>query len=478
MRYLQNFRRTSILTLIAMGRFSPKVVRAARLFASFMLGSGVSSLVAFVAMPVYTRLLAPDSYGYFDVATTVGTIAAALLYADVWVGVMRLSMRDSDLNRWVKPGVGLFAISSVALALVAAVTSIILHPEHVWLVYGAVVAKAGASFWGFVSRGANMVRLFALSGVVNAVGTFLVSVIGLRSTGLEAGALFLGVICGSMFQVILIELRLRVFYRAFASAGSFWSSELLRFTLPLGLNSVAFWVFSSAGRISVASEMGLFENGIYAAASKLGGLVTVVSGVVTLVWQQLSFERGSRGSEFYVKATALAAMIYGIGGALVSPLGVLFYEGTVDERYLDGWTTVPGFILVAVLAGYSNFVGNIFYALERTSQLFVSTIVCLIVVVMTTQPFVVAFGINGANLALILGYAANIGVRHIILRSSYSVSIPVINIGIAFIGVLAAGFVVVVVGPLFGMLTGVIFSAGFGWWTLRRGGLQGAIVLR
>lgn len=455
-----------------MSRFNPRIARALRLFWSFMLGSGLASLVAFVAMPVYTRLLAPDQFGYFDLANTFGTIAAAFVYADVWVGVMRLSMRDSSLDRWLGPGIGLFMISTLLLGVIACVVWILADPDYLWMVFLAMLSKAAASFWGFAARGVGYVKLFAATGALNAIVTFVVSVVALQLLPMGAGALFLGVLAGCTLQVVLIEIRVGIVSRVVAAPRGLWSAELVRFTLPLGLNSVAFWIFTGAGRVAVAAEMGLADNGVFAAAAKLGGLVTVVSGVVTLVWQQVSFEGGIKDSLFYRKGTALAALLYGAGGSAAVPLGVWFYQFTVDERYYDGWAVVPGFLLVAVLAGYSNFVGNIFYALERTSALAVSTMVCLAVVSATTIPLVREFGINGANLALIAGYAVNIGVRHLFLSRGAQTVIPIANICAASLGVALTGFVAILVSVESAIFVSLVFSALFGLWTLRWGGLR------
>lgn len=453
-----------------MARLSPKVVRVLRLFMSFMLGSGLASLVTFVAMPVYTRLLAPEQFGYFDLASTYGTIVSALVYADVWVGVMRLSLRDRDPDSWLGPGLGIFAVSTALLGVATLVIGIVFDPDHLWWVFLAMALKAAATFWGFAARGAGFVNLYAVTGAINAVLTFVASVVALYFCSMGTAGLFLGIVVGSLVQVVMIEARVGPLRRAVAARAPLWSTELLRFTLPLGINSVAFWVFTSAGRVAVASEMGLGDNGVFAAAAKLGGLVTVVSGVVTLVWQQISFEGGAKTAAFYGRGTALAALLYGAGGALAVPLGTWFYLVTVDERYQTAWVTVPGFILVAVLAGYSNFVGNIFYALQRTTDLFISTVLCLVVVVVATVPLVREVGINGANLALIAGYAVNIGSRHLILQRRVNMAISIVNVLLAATGVTLVGIATILVGLLPASGMAAVFVAMFGVWTLRRRG--------
>lgn len=411
-------------------RFPTTVKRALRLFAVFLSGTGLGNLVTFLALPVYTRLVPPADFGYFDLSMTYVTIIAALLYADVWVGVMRFSLvRASNSDKSIRVGLQYFFLSSGALVLVAFGVRIAANPEHLWLTLGLGIARSLSNFWSFSSRGLGGERAFAVSGVLNAVVSFATTVVLLAIARIGVDGLYVGVIAGCLFQVVFLEIRFRLLQRAaHVATDRALRARLGRFALPLSLNSVAFWVFTGFGRIVVSRELGLEANGVFAAASKLSGIVTVIASVVTLVWQQLAFERGREDARFFERGNALSATVYSLGCTLAVPVGVLLYQITVDERYANGWHAVPLFLVVAAMAGYSSFVGNIFYVTERTSALFWSAIACMVVVVILTVPLVRTFGLNGANLALIAGYSINIGVKHMLLRCSDSIGAPVLSL--------------------------------------------------
>jgi O-antigen/teichoic acid export membrane protein len=447
------------------------VKRAIRLFAVFFTGSGLGNLITFLALPVYTRLVSPADFGYFDLSQTVVTIVAALLYADVWVGVMRFSLADGrQADQAIKAGLQFFMLSTLCMVLVSVGVKFAFDPRYLWLTMGLGLARALANFWSFSSRGLGGEKAFAASGVINSIVSFSATVALLVGARAGVVALYLGVVAGSLSQAAFLEVRFRLLRKAWgAQTDSVLRLRLAKFALPLSLNSVAFWAFTGFGRIVVAREMGLEANGVFASASKLSGIVTVVAGVVTLVWQQLAFERGRDDSRFFERGNAVSATVYLFGCTIAIPVGVALYKVSVDQRYAMGWSAVPLFLIVAAMAGYSSFVGNAFYVTERTSFLFWSAVACMLIVLILTIPLVRGFGLNGANLALVLGYAVNIGTKHFFMSKFDRVRAPVVILAWGSVACVVSAWSVLFLSFWWATLVALGSATLFALWSWRSG---------
>jgi O-antigen/teichoic acid export membrane protein len=437
----------------------------------FFSGTGLGTFVTFLALPIYTRLIPPADFGYFDLSQTYVTIIAALVYADVWVGVMRFSLSDAtESAKAIRAGLQFLLLSSFVMLLLAIGIWTALDPDHLWLALGLGLARSLASFWSDSSRGLGGEKAFAASGVLNAVVSFGVTVTLLAIAEIGVAGLYVGVIVGCLAQVVFLEARFRLLDRACCVV----TDRALRarlgwFALPLSLNSVAFWVFTGFGRIIVSQELGLEANGVFAAASKLAGIVTVVASVITLVWQQLAFERGRGDARFFERGNAVSATVYSLGCTVAVPIGVLVYRVLVDQRYASGWNAVPLFLVVAAMAGYSSFVGNVFYVTERTSSLFWSAAACMVVVVIATVPLVGALGLNGANLALVLGYSVNIGVKHALLKSYDSVGAPLASLVLGAATCIVSVASVLTLTLASAVAVGVVSAIAYAVWSWRSG---------
>lgn len=400
-----------------------------QLAGQLFVGSALGKLVVFMVFPIYTHFVAPEDLGYYDLSITYGTIVAGLVFMDIWVGVLRRLLDPGrtlvDRERSVRGGFLLVCVSLVVLFLVAGIVQLALAPQYVWWVLGCVGTGGLRDFWTSVARGKGETRAFAYSGIVASLATAAISSLFVWGLSMGVQSLYLGVIGGNLIQIAILESRVQIFGAVFRNRVD-WSELrwLLVFCAPLAINSVSYWIFSGAGRIAVSYEMTIADNGIFAAASKFGAVVGLFSAVFTLVWQQLSFTKGVDDRLFFERGMLLSCATY-LGGAVLSaPLSMWLYRVLMAHSFAAGVSAVPGFILVAALAGYSTFVGNIFYAIDRTKIIFYSTLSVLLVVGLTSVLFVRLFGIDGANISLALGYIVGLVIRVSVLRRVANIRDP------------------------------------------------------
>jgi O-antigen/teichoic acid export membrane protein len=386
--------------------------------------------VNFISYPLYTHFLAPEDLGYYDLSIAYGTMIGSFFLMDVWVGVMKRVMaadsrKESDSS--IRSGFVVVLGAVFIMAVIAAAIEILSPVDHLWYVLACTAATGLQNYWSFLARAKGENLVFAISGVIGAVMSFVLSLSLLELTSLGNVSLYIGLIMGACSQVFFLEFRLRVLISVFTARVD-WKSlrSLVLFSLPLAINSASYWIATGAGRIGISRELSLFDNGIYAAASKLGSIVGLLAGVITMVWQQASFVRSAKDREFFANGMRSALGVYMGGTAIAIPVGIVAYQTVVASEYASGLSTIPGFVVVAVLAGYQTFVGNIFYAIERTATIFYSTLVVLLTVVFATVPLVRTFGIDGANAALAIGYVLGIVVRVCVLRRSAKIESPVL----------------------------------------------------
>lgn len=399
-----------------------------RLGATFFVGSALSRLIGFIVFPIYTYFLPPESTGYYDVSLTYGTVIGGLLFMDVWVGVMKQLLQphnERPVNPVVRSGAIVIGSAIAALALLTVVLSFTVEAPYVWWVFACIATGGLRDYWAYVARGLGKTSVYALSGLLAAVVTAVMTLVLLVWFDIGVQALYAGLVAGQLGQLLMLEPSAGV-VGILRQSQSNWPElkRLLRFSVPLGVNSISYWLYTGIGRIAVSQELSLTENGLYAASAKFGAMVGVLSGVITLVWQQVSFTKEASDTGFFHRGMKLAAGVYAGGAAIATPIAVFLYQALVAPEYQDGSLKVSGFIVVAAIAGYSTFVGNVFYTVDDTRALFHSTLVILLVVLATTFPLVRMYGIDGANLSLIAGYAVGILARNILLRKRAGIHSP------------------------------------------------------
>ena len=51
----------------------------------FVLGTVLSKLIAFIMLPLYTAVVPPSDFGYYDLSVTYLTVVCESLFLNIWV---------------------------------------------------------------------------------------------------------------------------------------------------------------------------------------------------------------------------------------------------------------------------------------------------------------------------------------------------------------------------------------------------------
>ena len=109
-------------------------------------------------------------------------------------------------------------------------------------------------------------------------------------------------------------------------------------------------------------------------------------------------------------------------------LRVDFWARLIKGDYIEAINYVPLFLVVAVVSGFSAFIGNIFYAIKSTKVISISTLVSGVVTVSASVPFIKLLGANGANIAVLVGFAVNIAIRFLLLKRKIKFKMPLVEL--------------------------------------------------
>lgn len=104
---------------------------------------------------------------------------------------------------------------------------------------------------------------------------------------------------------------------------------------------------------------------------------------------------------------------------ILIPFFNIVFPYIVDESYYQAKVTIPLFLVSSVISAYSTFIGNIFYAIKDTKTIFISTVLSCLLNLTLCKPLIVLWGLNGANISIILSFIFNILIRFIVLKKKF-----------------------------------------------------------
>jgi len=83
----------------------------------------------------------------------------------------------------------------------------------------------------------------------------------------------------------------------------------------------------------------------------------------------------------------------------------------VNETYANSKAVIPLYLLATVASFVSIFLGSIFGAIKKTTGIFTTTLFSSIVNVIIINAFIGIWGLQAANISLLMGFLVNIVLR-------------------------------------------------------------------
>lgn len=402
--------------------------------AYYLMARGVSGIINFLAIAIYTRILSPEDYGrYILVIAGVGLFDVVLFQ---WLRLSMSRFLPAHLDD-PKPLLSTVLAVFLALVLLTGCGGIVLSwiwPDHTLrkLIILAV-PLLWAQAWFELNLSLSAVKLLPgryglmyglKSACALAAGAFLI-VMGLRAYGP-----LLGVLVGMLASPLIFS---TADWRGVVPRISqHILSDIMRYGLPLTALFALSFVVSSSDRFLIAWFLGEGQAGIYAAAYDLGQQsLTLMMSAVNLAAHPLAvraLEQRSDGAcrlQLKRNGTLLLAiaMPSAAGMAVLAPnissvmLGAEFRE--------DAARIIPWIALAILLSGMRAFHFDLAFQLGRQTigQVWVVGAAAVLNIILNLW-WIPAFGLMGAAYATAAAYLLAILMSAAIGRKVFQVPVP------------------------------------------------------
>lgn len=395
----------------------------------YFAGNILTKLVAFFLLPIYTRLLPSEDMGYYDYSISLLNMLIPVICMEIWSGIMRFMFDSKEKEKKYKAvfnGLIIFLFSLFLYVIVFLVLGLIKDVRLIVLIflYGFFVMLQ--NIYGAIARGVGLGQIYALSGIISSLVTAFTNIVLMLGFNLLLEALYIGAIIGFISQIIIIEMKVKVIPNIkFSMFDYAMIKGMLKFSLPLSLNSAFFWFLSSYNRVALTAQLGLSVTGMYAVAGKFTAFMTLVSTSFSLAWQELAYSKGNdkdRGTLYNVASNYYVKFLFA-GLLLIVPFISIIFPFLIHENYADAYELVPLYLLATAASIFSSFLGNIFGAEKKTGIIMYSTVIAAIVNVITLHLLINRIGAQAANISLFLGFMTNIVIRIVMLRSVTKIKI-------------------------------------------------------
>lgn len=404
------------------------------------LGGALVGALAFILLPLYSRVLTPAEYGTVAVMAAVTAVLSLTMPLGLHGAVTRLYFETADVEErrqrvgaiWLAMvGIALF-LGALAQVFGAAAFGLLLpavpfYPYGVlavWTAVASVFARIPLGLLQIEERAREYVALtIGMALLTTLLTVILVVTLRLGAAGYLAGALAAGIVMAPVY-VLLTTRRANVR----------WRPDIVRSALlygtPLVPHGLAGWTLELSDRAILQRFVSLASLGIYSLAYQFGVLMNVVGTALNNAWipfvfKRLNEDRSDAGASLSRLATYFAAAIAWAG------LGVAMLAGDAiavltPVAFHDAIPLAPWIVFGCALQALYYVPGNLVLARGRTSRLAIVTFSAAVMNVTLNLALVPRYGVAAAAWAtfasylLMLGLAWRAGQRAFALHYEYA----------------------------------------------------------
>lgn len=389
----------------------------------FALGNVLVKLISLLLMPLYTSYLTTEQYSVAELLNNFTEIVIPIVTLCVVDAVYRFSIDDDvDYASVFTNAVKVLTCGYLVLSVLSTVFYYLTGYSYTFYFLLLYIAASAQKLCSQFSRGIGDVKIFAFSGVLNAMvlvaSNLLLIVLLHKGTEAYLLSLIIAHLCSSVFCFITSK---EYNYFDIKRLDKHLLKDMLIFSVPNVPNMLSWWANNLSNRYIILCFMGDGAAGLFTAASKLPAVINTMAAIFQQAWQySTAKELKAKDSEAFFSGVFKYYICFII---LMCSVIILFmpYVSYLLLRgdFYKAWRYVPLLLVSAAIGCVSTFFGT-FYTAAKENKMAMYTTMCGAAVNVATNILLInSYGISGTLIAGLFGITV-IAVMRIIDTSRYT----------------------------------------------------------
>lgn len=397
----------------------------------FTIGNVGSKLITFLMLPVYTYTLSRREYGVTDLAVTTVSFLLPIIFLSISDALLRFTL-DKDENKKV-----IFTntlLVTIIMGIGTLLVSIILHflgVQFSFYVGLILVVQSFQQVFAQMSKAIGKERIFAVNGILLAFFTAGLNILLLVGFRLGINGFFISLLLANLFSNLYLFKRINIMqYFSMASFDKNKLIEMLRYSIPLIPNAIAWWGSNDINRYLILFFLGSSFNGIFAVSSKLPSIINLFNSIFFQSWQLSAIEEFDHkdSEEFFSTIFEFYSQLLFLGTTVLICFSKVFMSLIVSHTFYQAWKFSPFLLIATLYQCLSGFIGQIFVASKNTNKIFSTTVYGFVINIFLTAVFLPIIGLQGAGVGAMLSFFTVWIIRQVSVQKIIKLSINWNNI--------------------------------------------------
>lgn len=382
----------------------------------FAIGSFGSKLIMFFLVGFYTYYLSKSEYGTADLLINTINLMLPIVSLSVSEGVLRFvldSKSNSEKLDWLRTaisinfvGLGLtgFLLGGVFLcglplmisSYIGLLSFLLLTIQSFQLIFMQYLKAIGK------------LRIYASNGILLSLLTMFFGLFFFRQMVNKLDAYFLSLVLANSFSLVFLSFNIswkNLFIKK-KDLDQLQKKQLITYSLPLIPNSAMWWILTTSSRFIMTFFLGVASNGMYAAASKVPSLLSVIGSIFLQAWQLSAVEnyRKKNAGSFYQNVFNHYCTLLLVFSCLILLFLDPIASALLSKEFYFAKAYIPLLLISNFFSCVSGFLGTAYIVVKKTKGVLTTSLVGAAVSLVGSLILIPLVGINGASIASGLGF--------------------------------------------------------------------------
>lgn len=367
-----------------------------------------SKILAFLLVPLYTRVLTTEEYGNYDFVSTTIQLLIPILTISICDAVVRYLMEEGISHKHVITVGMRFCLIGVVLFTIFILVNRLFGEVYALSEYAcmSILLFFSTVFYQFTTsaaKGMEKISMIAVAGVMSTLVMISTNIVFLLYLKMGIIGFFSAGILSQFIPAIFLFFRLELTKYNQAKINKDVRNVMIKYSMPLILNTVGWWMNNALDRYAVTFICGAAANGVFSVAYKIPTILATVQQIFIQAWQITAIKEYSKDSgAFYGKMMNFINMTMGMTCMALVLMTKLLAGFLYANDFYQAWQYVPFLLVSGVMNSASGILGPILCADENSRALGVSTFFGASINVVLNILFVYAIGPQGATIATLI----------------------------------------------------------------------------
>lgn len=392
------------------------------------LGTISTQFVGFFLLPLYTRYLSPDEFGFVDVVTVLLSLLVPALTLQLHMASFRFLVdargNHEEQVRVISNITAMVVMLALPWILIFVLAGFIVEIPHIQYIVFAGVAMLLSQQSLQLTRGLGNNMQFAMASIITGLVTLIGAVIFIVWLGLRVEGMLLSVAIANVTASLYLILKMRLLrYLKRGQKDSALRRELVGYSVPLVPNGLAWWVNNAADRVLIVMLIGTAANGLYAVSTKFSAVLNSIFGVFSMSWTEsasIHINEPDRDEFFSLVANSTVRLFGTLGLGLIAAMPFLF-PIMVDSKYGEAYIYIPIMVVGVFFNVIVGIYSGVYIAKRLTKQVMNTSLIAAALNIVLTLALVPFIGLFGAAAATSLTYLLMAVLRHFDVKKYVSI---------------------------------------------------------